>query len=113
MRAYALQDDGLDTIDADATLGFGADERRWEVAAGMLAALGYRRIRLLTNNPDKVDALKRAGLDVVGRRPLLGAVTPQNQRYLATKSHRAGHLLDAVLEPPPPGQAARRVEASS
>ena len=113
MRAYALQDDGLDTIDADATLGFGADERRYEVAAGMLAALGYRRIRLLTNNPDKVDALKRAGLDVVGRRPLLGAVTPQNQRYLATKSHRAGHLLDAVLEPPPPGQAARRVEASS
>ena len=96
MRAYALQDDGLDTIDADAILGFDADERRYDIAAAMLARLGYRRIRLLTNNPDKGEALRRAGLDIVGRRPLLGPVTAHNQRYLATKSHRAGHLLDDV-----------------
>ena len=102
MRAYALQDEGLDTIDADAILGFGADERRYDIAAGMLERLGYRRVRLLTNNPDKAEALRRAGLEIVGRRPLLGPVTAHNQRYLATKSHRAGHLLDG----------ARRFEAS-
>jgi GTP cyclohydrolase II len=113
MRAYALQDDGLDTIDADAVLGFGADERRFEIAAGMLAALGYQRVRLLTNNPDKVDALKGAGLEVVGRRPLLGPVTPQNRSYLATKSRRAGHLLDGALELHQPGSGACRSEASS
>jgi GTP cyclohydrolase II len=96
MRAYALQEDGLDTIDADAILGFDADERRYDIAAAMLARLGYRRIRLLTNNPDKAEGLRRAGLDIVGRRPLLGPVTAHNQRYLATKSHRAGHLLDDV-----------------
>jgi GTP cyclohydrolase II len=96
MRAYALQDDGLDTIDADAILGFEADERRYDIAAAMLERLGYRRIRLLTNNPDKGEALRRAGLEIVGRRPLLGPVTAHNQRYLATKSHRAGHLLDDV-----------------
>ncbi len=96
MRAYTLQDDGLDTIDADAILGFDADERRYDVAAAMLERLGYRRIRLLTNNPDKGEALRRAGLEIVGRRPLLGPVTVHNQRYLATKSQRAGHLLDDV-----------------
>jgi GTP cyclohydrolase II len=109
MRAYALQDDGLDTIDADAVLGFGADERRYEMAAGMLEMLGFRRVRLLTNNPDKVDALKRAGLDVVGRRPLIGPVTAQNQHYLSTKLHRAGHLL----EPHHGRDGGRRFEASS
>jgi GTP cyclohydrolase II len=112
MRAYALQDDGLDTIDADAILGFGADERRYEMAAGMLETLGYRRVRLLTNNPDKGDALKRAGLDVVGRRPLLGPVTVHNQRYLTTKSHRAGHLLNGSFDPHQPLEGARRFEAS-
>jgi len=97
MRAYALQDEGLDTIDADATLGYAPDERRYEIAASMLAKLGYRRIRLLTNNPDKVVGLQRAGIEVVGRRPLLGTITEENRNYLSTKVNRAGHLLNGYL----------------
>jgi GTP cyclohydrolase II len=97
MRAYALQDEGLDTIDADATLGYTPDERRYEIAASMLAKLGYRRIRLLTNNPDKVVGLQRAGIEVVGRRPLLGTITEENRNYLSTKVNRAGHLLNGYL----------------
>jgi GTP cyclohydrolase II len=100
MRAYALQDEGFDTIDADALLGYGADERRYELAAGMLLRLGFRRVHLLTNNPDKVAALRRAGIDVEGRQPLNGMVTPENRRYLSTKARRAGHLLDELLSLP-------------
>lgn len=97
MRAYALQDDGFDTIDADAVLGFSADERRYEYAASILHKLGYRRITLLTNNPEKVGALTRAGIEVVGRQPLFGAVTVQNNSYLHTKEKRARHLLHDLL----------------
>jgi GTP cyclohydrolase II len=97
IRAYALQDEGFDTIDADALLGYGADERRYDLAADMLLCLGYRRVHLLTNNPDKVAALHRAGITVEGRHPLTGPVTPENRRYLATKAVRAGHLLDELL----------------
>ncbi len=106
MRAYALQDDGLDTIDADATLGYAPDERRYEIAASMLAKLGYRRVRLLTNNPDKVAGLQRAGIEVVGRRTLLGAITPENRTYLSTKVHRAGHLLNGYLRAVQPTEGA-------
>jgi GTP cyclohydrolase II len=106
MRAYALQDEGLDTIDADATLGYAPDERRYEIAASMLAKLGYRRIRLLTNNPHKVEGLQRAGIEVVGRRPLLGAITPENRSYLSTKVHRAGHLLNGSLRVVQPTEGA-------
>jgi GTP cyclohydrolase II len=94
MRAYALQDAGFDTIDADAILGFGADERRYEIAAAMLQKLGFHRVRLLTNNPSRVEALARAGIEVVGRRPLVGAVTTENLPYLTAKVRRAGHLLE-------------------
>lgn len=97
MRAYALQDDGFDTIDADAVLGFSADERRYEYAASILNTLGYRRITLLTNNPEKIGALTRAGIEVVGRQPLFGAVTAQNSDYLHTKATRAQHLLQDLL----------------
>lgn len=97
MRAYALQDEGFDTIDADAVLGFEADERRYEVAAAMLDALGCRRIRLMTNNPGKVAALRRAGIDIVDRRPLTGVVTAENRGYLSTKARRGGHMLDELL----------------
>jgi GTP cyclohydrolase II len=107
MRAYALQDEGLDTIDADATLGYSADERRYEIAASMLAKLGCRRIRLLTNNPDKVAGLQRAGIDVVGRRPLLATITEENQSYLSTKVERAGHLLNGYLRSTPSADGAR------
>ncbi len=99
MRAYALQDDGFDTIDADAVLGFSADERRYDDAASILRTLGVRRIILLTNNPEKVAALTRAGIEVVGRQPLFGCVTPQNSGYLHTKAARAQHLLQELLRP--------------
>ena len=98
MRAYALQDDGFDTIDADAVLGFSADERRYEYAASILHTLGYRKITLLTNNPEKIGALTRAGIEVVGRQPLFGAVTVQNNNYLHTKAARARHMLHDLLD---------------
>ena len=98
MRAYRLQDDGFDTIDADSILGFDSDGRRYEYAAAMLARLGYRRIVLLTNNPAKIEALTRAGIEVVGRQSLTGAVTAQNLHYLHTKAHRADHMLDDLLD---------------
>lgn len=97
MRAYALQDDGFDTIDADAVLGFSADERRYEYAASILHKLGYRKVVLLTNNPEKIGGLTRAGIEVVGRQPLFGAVTAQNNDYLHTKEKRAQHLLRDLL----------------
>ena len=106
MRAYALQDDGLDTIDADAMLGYGVDERRYEIAVSMLAALDCRRVRLVTNNPDKVEALRKAGIEVVGRVPLLGAVTAENHHYLSTKAARAGHLLSDSVDLPQPAKSA-------
>ncbi len=93
LRAYAIQDRGFDTIDADEQLGFESDERRYGVAAAMLRTLGIGRIELLTNNPEKVAALQAAGIDVVARRPLRGGETRHNRRYLATKRDRAGHLL--------------------
>ena len=97
MRAYALQDDGFDTIDADAVLGFSADERRYEYAASILHTLGYRKIILLTNNPEKIGALTRAGIEVVGRQALFGAVTVHNNNYLHTKEKRAHHMLRDLL----------------
>lgn len=93
MRAYGLQAEGLDTIDADAELGFGADERRYETAAAMLDGLDIKRIDLLTNNPLKVAYLRACGIDVVDRTPVTGTVTEQNRRYLRTKAERGGHLL--------------------
>jgi GTP cyclohydrolase II len=98
MRAYALQDEGFDTIDADRLLGFGADERRYDYAAAMLTTLGFRQIVLLTNNPAKIDALNRAGIEVTERQPLTGMVTAQNLHYLHTKARRAHHMLDELLD---------------
>ena len=94
LRAYRLQDAGQDTVDANQTLGFHSDERNFAVAAAMLKALGSRRIQLLTNNPAKIGALRDAGIDVVEREPVKGAVNPHNQQYLVTKMQRAGHLFD-------------------
>ena len=92
LRAYALQDAGLDTLDADQHLGFRPDERDYGVAAIMLRHLDIRRIRLLTNNPDKIKALTHHGIDVVGRIPLVSPVNAHNRRYLKAKLDRAGHL---------------------
>ena len=93
MRAYDLQDGGLDTRDANTTLGFEDDERDYLVAAVMLRQLNYTRIVLLTNNPAKLDGLTKAGIDISARVPLEAPVTPHNKRYLTAKAVRSGHKL--------------------
>jgi GTP cyclohydrolase II len=92
LRAYVLQDGGLDTVDADRHLGFLADERSYDVAAALLTELGYKRIRLLTNNPQKINSLRDHGIEVVGRLPLVTTSNTHNERYLRAKHERAGHL---------------------
>ena len=91
LRAYALQDQGFDTVDANTRLGFAVDSRDFRVAARMLALLGQRRVRLLTNNPDKVAQLEAAGIAVAERVPHRLPANPHNERYLATKRDRTGH----------------------
>lgn len=93
LRAYQLQDRGLDTVEANTELGLPVDARRYDVAAQMLTHLGARRIRLLSNNPAKVAELTRHALDVVERIPLETEPTPENRRYLATKKSKLGHYL--------------------
>jgi GTP cyclohydrolase II len=94
LRAYTLQDRGLDTLDANRALGWGADERNFLIAATMLETLGVRRVRLLTNNPDKIAAMTACGIEVVGRESHAFAPNGVNDQYLATKAERFGHLLD-------------------
>lgn len=93
LRAYALQDQGFDTVDANLRLGFEDDARDFAIAAAMLKLLGQDKVRLLTNNPRKVAALAEAGIEVVERVPLLATPGPYNHAYLATKRARSGHLL--------------------
>ena len=97
MRAYHLQDQGLDTVDADQVLGFGNDERDYHIALEMLAQLGVEHIDLLTNNPAKLEAMHDGGVTVDHRRAIYGRLTRQNERYLTAKAQRAGHWLDALL----------------
>jgi GTP cyclohydrolase II len=94
LRAYSLQDRGLDTVDANRRLGFADDERDYGHAAAMLRDLGIDRVRLLTNNPSKVAGLEAAGIAVVERAAHRMAVNPHNADYLAVKRDRSGHLLD-------------------
>ncbi|URW75293.1 GTP cyclohydrolase II [Sphingomonas donggukensis] len=93
LRAYALQDQGFDTVDANTRLGFAVDARDFAVAARMLDLLGQRRVRLLTNNPAKVAGLEAQGITVAERVPLALPANPHNARYLATKRDRTGHQL--------------------
>jgi GTP cyclohydrolase II len=93
LRAYRLQDQGFDTIDANERLGFEADERVYAVAARMLELLGYQSVRLLTNNPDKVGGLTAAGIEVRERVPHAFPSNKHNAAYLKTKAEKAGHLL--------------------
>lgn len=93
LRAYALQDRGLDTVEANQRLGFGDDERDYAHAAAMLRALGIDRVRLLTNNPAKVSGLEVAGIDVVERVAHHMPANPHNADYLATKRKTSGHLV--------------------
>ena len=93
IRAYALQDQGQDTVQANEALGFAPDERDYAVAAQMLRDLGITRLRLLTNNPTKVLALQRFGIEVADRQGIEVPPTADNRRYLVTKRDRMGHLL--------------------
>ena len=98
MRAYRLQDMGLDTVEANRALGFANDERQYEGAAAMLSALGVGDVLLLTNNPAKMAALTSAGIRIAGRLPLLAPVHGDNRHYLETKARKAGHLLGRTTE---------------
>lgn len=97
MRTYELQDAGLDTVDANTTLGFDDDERDYGVAVRMLQMLGVARVVLLTNNPDKIDSLAKGGIEIAGRLPLETPVNADNRRYLTAKAARAGHQLGHVI----------------
>ncbi len=94
IRAYALQDDGADTVEANHQLGFPADARDFGLAVELLRHLGLGRIRLMTNNPRKLDQLREAGVEIVARVPLNPGLNPHNEAYLATKARKLGHMLD-------------------
>jgi GTP cyclohydrolase II len=99
LRAYALQQEGLDTVDADGALGFGHDERDYDAGIAILKHLGIERVQLLTNNPDKVQALEDAGIRVIDRMPLHGRLTRHNLPYVHAKVHRSGHwLMDMISQ---------------
>ena len=96
IRAYSLQERGADTVDANRLLGFEDDLRRYDAAVEMLAALGTGSIRLITNNPNKVEGLRSAGVEVAGRIPLVAGVNAINLEYLETKRRRMGHLFEPL-----------------
>jgi GTP cyclohydrolase II len=98
IRAYGLQEAGLDTVEANVALGFDDDQREYGVAAAMLRTLGVRSIHLMTNNPDKLQKLEAEGVLVRERLPVLVEPNPHNQRYLSTKARRSGHLLKLDLD---------------
>jgi 3,4-dihydroxy 2-butanone 4-phosphate synthase / GTP cyclohydrolase II len=101
LQAYELQDAGADTVDANTELGLPADAREYSAGAHMLADLGVRSVRLLTNNPAKVSGLASGGVDITARIPLATAVNPYNLRYLATKRDKLGHQISDLDEPAP------------
>jgi 3,4-dihydroxy 2-butanone 4-phosphate synthase/GTP cyclohydrolase II len=94
LKAYSLQDEGLDTVDANIKLGFAPDPRQYGVGAQILVDLGVRKMRLLTNNPQKRVGLVSFGLEVVEQVPIIAPVNDENRRYLETKRTRMGHTLD-------------------
>ncbi len=96
MRTYQLQDDGLDTFDANTTLGFDDDERDYGIAAHMLRMLNCTRIVLLTNNPAKLDGLTSAGIEITGRMPIETPINADNRRYMIAKATRSGHRFDRL-----------------
>lgn len=110
LRAYMLQDGGLDTVDANHHLGFANDERDYWAAAAMLQQLGISRVRLLTNNPAKLAQLERYGIEIAGRVPHIIAANAHNRGYLLTKATRSGHMLEVDdLQPAKNGAVAPRL----
>jgi 3,4-dihydroxy 2-butanone 4-phosphate synthase/GTP cyclohydrolase II len=99
LQAYALQDDGRDTVDANLELGFAEDDRDYAAGAQILRDLGITSVRLLTNNPDKANGLETYGVKVAERLPLAITPTPENIRYLRTKAERMGHDLPGLEDP--------------
>lgn len=99
IRAYALQSAGADTVDANRRLGFEDDLRDYSIAVRMIRALGIRSVRLMTNNPLKLNALLEAGVEVRGREPIVTGVNPVNLGYLETKRQRMGHLYGQIELP--------------
>jgi GTP cyclohydrolase II len=97
MRTYQMQDDGLDTVDANTTLGFDDDERDYGIAARMLQMLKCNRVVLLTNNPAKIDGLAKSGIEITGRMALEAPINADNRRYLTAKAARAGHRLNHLV----------------
>ncbi|MES2909491.1 MAG: GTP cyclohydrolase II [Pseudomonadota bacterium] len=93
IRAYALQDAGADTVEANEQLGFGADLREYAMCGDMLRHLGVTQVRLMTNNPKKVAAVEANGVQVVERVPLISGLNPHNEGYMQTKTDKMGHLL--------------------
>jgi 3,4-dihydroxy 2-butanone 4-phosphate synthase/GTP cyclohydrolase II len=94
LKAYNLQDDGMDTIEANVALGHAADARSFDIAAAILNELNYASVRLLTNNPQKVQELEENGIVVEAREPLVIAPVKENEAYLAVKKAVMGHWLD-------------------
>ena len=93
LKAYELQDQGLDTVEANRQLGFEADSRDYEFAAEALKALGVKSVRLLSNNPDKVQQLEESGIRVVERIPCRPRTSRHSRKYLRTKKNKLGHIL--------------------
>jgi GTP cyclohydrolase II len=95
LQAYELQDAGLDTVEANERLGFKADQRDFALPGQMLKSLGVSKVRLLSNNPDKVEALRRAGVEVIERVPCEVEPSPHAEEYLKTKKEKLGHLFSS------------------
>lgn len=98
VKAYRLQDEGADTVEANEALGFGADMRDYSVLRPMFGHLGIERVRLMTNNPRKVAALEEIGIQVAERLPIEADANPHNEKYLRTKGAKLGHMFGVAGE---------------
>ena len=96
LKAYALQDEGYDTVEANVMLGFAPDPRQYGIGAQILADLGVQKMKLLTNNPTKRVGLEGFGLEVVERVPIIAPHTEENTKYMETKRERMGHILEPI-----------------